>query len=99
MFGTLDPSSDLANDTNYTAVKWRYTQSGLEPLTEYRVSVDVLRRSAAGILTDPFVLYATQVETGTTDVNGYLEITDILVPNDVGFQTLLDDSSLIVEKV
>lgn len=98
IFGTLDPSDIIGDAHNYTAVKWRYKQSGLEPLTEYLVSVDVLRRAALSP-GDPFVLYATQEETGTTDVNGDLEIADILVPNDVGFQTLLAETTVTCVKV
>lgn len=103
-FGTLDPAMLTVGDgLNYQAARWQYSKNGLTPLGHYQVEIEIWRAPflfASGVYDfSGATLYATQVETGFADALGRLVITDIAVPNDLGYMTTIKPSTLVLTAI
>ena len=100
-FAPLDLSSCVAAYQQRTGfsffhreVKWRVRRVFLKPSTAYTVAMKIERRAYG--TSDPFVLYATQTEAGTTDASGFLSVEQ-LIPNDPGFESIAVDPAVVTE--
>lgn len=83
-----------SNPFKFTPVQWRVNLKGYRPTITYDISVDIYRKVDGS--TDPWTLYQTVTIQATADIFGNLISDPDDVPNDEGFDTYVDNDSVII---